>query len=234
MEAQLLITSNRTSFTLTQKLADVGCFGVRVGVQLLLLTQIMAEASDLNTEDVFPIDIQFRLILFQRFCKLSSTWLESLQNLWNRKINIISANANYIYFVTSCRISPYRNRKQGVSPPLAASGFRPSLWAVCPQKFCCNREEMLDLRLNTFSLSVHFLWCSFYTFFGLCCSLPMNMSIYIPVTEEKYLFFVYFWTSVFGLWTVDVNATRWVPPGKMKMNKHLWYRLSHYRQDSRW
>ena len=48
---------------LTQKLADVGCFGVTVGVQLLLLTKIMAEASDLHTEDVSLIDLQFRLIL---------------------------------------------------------------------------------------------------------------------------------------------------------------------------
>ena len=64
----------------TQKLADVGCFGVRVGVQLLLLTQIMAEASDLNTEDVSLIDIQFRLFLLQRFSKLSSQVPNSANN----------------------------------------------------------------------------------------------------------------------------------------------------------
>ena len=80
MEAQLLITSNRTSFTLTQKLADVGCFGVRVGVQLLLLTQIMAEASDLHTEDVSVSDIRCRLIIFQRFSKLSSQVPNSANN----------------------------------------------------------------------------------------------------------------------------------------------------------
>ena len=65
---------------LTQKLADVGCFEVRVGVQLLLLTQIMAEASDLNTEDVSLIDIQFRLFLLQRFSKLSSQVRNSANN----------------------------------------------------------------------------------------------------------------------------------------------------------
>ena len=65
---------------LTQKLADVGCFEVRVGVQLLLLTQIMAEASDLNTEDVSLIDIQFRLFLLQRFSKLSSQVPNSANN----------------------------------------------------------------------------------------------------------------------------------------------------------
>ena len=65
---------------LTQKLADVGCFGVRVGVQLLLLTQIMAEASDLHTEDVSVINLQFRLFLFQRFSKLSSQVPNSANN----------------------------------------------------------------------------------------------------------------------------------------------------------
>ena len=65
---------------LTQKLAYVGCFEVRVGVQLLLLTQIMAEASDLNTEDVSLIDIQFRLFLLQRFSKLSSQVPNSANN----------------------------------------------------------------------------------------------------------------------------------------------------------
>ena len=65
---------------LTQKLADVGCFEVRVGVQLLLLTQIMAEASDLHTEDVSVIDIQLRLFLFQRFCILSSQVPNSANN----------------------------------------------------------------------------------------------------------------------------------------------------------
>ena len=80
----------QTSFMLTQKLADVGCFGVRVGVQLLLLTQIMAEASDLHTEDVsvidiqfiwlFLFDIQFKLFLLQRFSKLSSQVRNSANN----------------------------------------------------------------------------------------------------------------------------------------------------------
>ena len=65
---------------LTQKLADIGCFGVRVGVQLLLLTQIMAEASDLHTEDVCLIDFQFRLFLFQGFQKLSSQVRNSANN----------------------------------------------------------------------------------------------------------------------------------------------------------
>ena len=79
---------------LTQKLADVGCFEVRVGVQLLLLTQIMAEASDLHTEDVSLSDlqfilrliqfilrlIQFTLILLQRFSKLSSQVPNSANN----------------------------------------------------------------------------------------------------------------------------------------------------------
>ena len=65
---------------LTQKLADVGCFEVRVGVQLLLLTQIMAEASDLNTEDVSLIDIQFRLFILQRFSQLSSQVPNSANN----------------------------------------------------------------------------------------------------------------------------------------------------------
>ena len=80
------MTANRTSFMLTQKLADVGCFGVRVGVQLLLLTQIMAEASDLHTEDVSVIDIQFilrvrvNLFLLQRFSKLSSQVPNSANN----------------------------------------------------------------------------------------------------------------------------------------------------------
>ncbi|KAK0134088.1 hypothetical protein N1851_030348 [Merluccius polli] len=31
-----------------------------------------------------------------------------------------------------------RNRKQGVAPPPAVSGFCPSLWTVSPQKFCYN------------------------------------------------------------------------------------------------
>ena len=70
----------QTSFMLTQKLADVGCFGVKVGVQLLLLTQIMAEASDLHTEDVSVIDLQFRLFRFQRFSKLSSQVPNSANN----------------------------------------------------------------------------------------------------------------------------------------------------------
>ena len=75
---------------LTHKLAEVGCFGVRVGVQLLLLTQIMAEASDLHTEDVslsdlqfiwlFLFDIQFKLFLLQRFSKLSSQVRNSANN----------------------------------------------------------------------------------------------------------------------------------------------------------
>ena len=75
-----MMTANRTRFMLTQKLADVGCFEVRVGVQLLLLTQIMAEASDLHTEDVSVIDIQLRLFLFQRFCILSSQVPNSANN----------------------------------------------------------------------------------------------------------------------------------------------------------
>ena len=65
---------------LPQKLADVGCFGVRVGVQLLVLTQIMAEASDLHTEDVSVIDPQFRLIPLQRCDKLSSQVRNSANN----------------------------------------------------------------------------------------------------------------------------------------------------------
>jgi hypothetical protein len=72
---------------LTQKLADVGCFEVRVGVQLLLLTQIMAEASDLHTEDVSVIDMQFRLILSQRFSKLSSQVPNSANNHKHRWFN---------------------------------------------------------------------------------------------------------------------------------------------------
>ena len=71
----------------TQKLADVRCFGVRVGVQLLLLTQIMAEASDLHTEDVSVIDMQFRLILSQRFSKLSSQVPNSANNHKHRWFN---------------------------------------------------------------------------------------------------------------------------------------------------
>ena len=70
----------QNSFHAHTKLADVGCFGVRVGVQLLLLTQIMAEASDLHTEDVSVIDLQFRLFLFQRFSKLSSQVPNSANN----------------------------------------------------------------------------------------------------------------------------------------------------------
>ena len=72
---------------LTQKLADVGCFGVRVGVQLLLLTQIMAEASDLHTEDVSLSDLQFNLFLLQRFSKLSSQVPNSANNHKHRWFN---------------------------------------------------------------------------------------------------------------------------------------------------
>ena len=72
---------------LTQKLAYVGCFEVRVGVQLLLLTQIMAEASDLHTEDVSVIDMQFRLILSQRFSKRSSQVPNSANNHKHRWFN---------------------------------------------------------------------------------------------------------------------------------------------------
>ena len=72
---------------LTQKLADIGCFGVRVGVQLLLLTQIMAEASDLHTEDVSVINLQISLILFQSFQKLSSQVPNSASNHKHRWFN---------------------------------------------------------------------------------------------------------------------------------------------------
>ena len=50
---------------LTRKLADGGCFGVRLGMQLLLLTQIMAQASYLHTEDVSTRDEKFGLPLIQ-------------------------------------------------------------------------------------------------------------------------------------------------------------------------